>query len=300
MYSLQEVSAACGPNLAKYVQNKARGGAAGQKGTRYEDRFALLKIGEAAQAAFARIGSFSASWNVSFRSQAFCFVDDLVVYRSATRTAHHYQAKNQATVAWGQGAKSLSSDFRNQLKLGRSRMIQTTVTLVVNSRGKAKKLLANIPSGLKKYTFVSFFPPDQSVYKLLEYKPMRDGLNALLGPDPTDDRLVTVGMLLQSAWTEAGKVTTLKKMVEELHKREAPLLRPLNPVRLIDSRLKATLDSIPHFSYSLEKGFMRWRYGTTDRGCFSEHCGTQKFASFAQRVISRRPGTFADLEVELG
>jgi hypothetical protein len=300
MYSPQEVSAACGPNLAQYVQNKARGGAAGQKGTRYEDRFALLKIGEAAQAAFARNGSFSASWNVSFRSQAFCFVDDLVVYRSATRTAHHYQAKNQATVAWGKGAKSLSSDFRNQLKLGKSRKIRTTVTLIVNSKGKAKRLLADIPSGLKRYTFVSFFPPDQSISKLLKYKAMRHGLNALLGPDPTDDRLVTVGMLLQSAWTEAGKVTTLKRMMEELHKREAPLLRPLNPVTVIDSRLRAALDSIPHFHYSLEKGFLRWRYGTTDRGCFSEHCGTPKFASFAQRVISRRPSTFEELEVELG
>jgi len=300
MYSLQEVAAACGPNLARYVQNKARGGAAGQKGTRYEDRFALLKIGEAAQAAFDRNGSFSARWNVSFRSQAFCFVDDLVVYRSATRTAHHYQAKNQATVSWGKGAKSLSSDFRNQLKLGKSRKIQTTVTLVVNSKGKAKKLQADVPSGLEKYTFVSFFPPDQSISKLLKYKPMRDGLNSLLGPDPTDDRLVTVGMLLLSAWTEAGKVTTLKKMIEDLHKREAPLVRPLNPVRVISSRLRAVLNSIPDFHYSLEKGFMRWRYGTTDRGCFSQHCGTKKFAAFAQRVISRRPSTFADLEVELG
>jgi hypothetical protein len=299
MYSLQEVAAVCGPNLAQYVQKKGRGGAAGQKGTRYEDRFALLKIGEAAQAAFAGNGSFSASWNVSFRSQAFCFVDDLVVYRSATRTAHHYQAKNQATVAWGQGAKSLSSDFRNQLKLGKSWKIQTMVTLVVNSRGKAKKLLAAIPSGLGKYAFVSFFPPAQSISKLLEYKPMWDALNALLGPDPTEDHLVAVAWLLQSAWTEAGKVVALKKMIEELHNKEAPLLRPLNPVTTINRRLKAVLNSIPNFHYSLEKGFMRWHYGTTDSGCFSAHCGTQKFVSFTQRVISRRPTTFAELEVEL-
>lgn len=300
MYSPQQVAAACGPRLAQYVQNKARGGSAGQKGTRYEDRFALLKIGEAARAAFTGNDRFSPRWNVSFRSQAFCFVDDFVVYRSATRTAHHYQAKNQSTVTWGRGAKSLSSDFRNQLKLGKIRKIQTTVTLVVNSKSKVRKLQANIPSGLAKYTFVSFFPPDQSIAKLLEYKPMRDGLSALLGPDPTDDRLVTVGMLLQSTWTEAGKVTTLKRMMEELHKREAPLLRPLNPVRAIDPRLEAILDSIPNFQYSLERGFMCWRYGTTDRGCFSEHCGTQKFQSFAQRIISRRPSKFADLEVELG
>jgi hypothetical protein len=300
MYSLKAVEAACGPKLARYVQNKARGGAAGQKGTRYEDLFALLKIGEAAQNAFAKNQAFSASWNVSFRSQAICFVDDLLVYRSATRTANHFQAKNQAKVAWGKGAKSLSSDFRNQLKLGKSRNIQTTVTLVVNSKSKAKKLRADIPKGLGKNAFVSYFPPDQSVPKLIKYKPMRDGLIALLGPDPTDDHLLTVGMLLQSAWTEAGTVTTLKKMIENLHRTKAPLLRPLNPLAAINPRLKAVLNSIPNFHYSIEKGFMRWHYGTTDRGCYSEHCGTQKFASFAQRVISRRPSTFGDLEVELG
>jgi hypothetical protein len=89
MYSLKAVEAACGPKLARYVENKARGGAAGQKGTRYEDLFALLKIGEAAQNAFAKDQAFSVTWNVSFRSQAICFVDDLLVYRSATRTANH-------------------------------------------------------------------------------------------------------------------------------------------------------------------------------------------------------------------
>src|SRR6202034_2357451 len=109
--------------------------------------------------------------------------------------------KNQSAVAWRQGARSLSSDFRNQLKLGKSRKIKTLVTLVVNSKIKARKLEARIPTKLKKYAFVAFFPPDQSIAKLLKYKPMRDGLNALLGPNPTDDRLVTVGMLLQSTWT---------------------------------------------------------------------------------------------------
>ena len=183
---------------------------------------------------------------MSFRSQTFCFVDELVVYRSDHRTANHDQAK----VSWGK-------------------------------------------------CICALFPPDQCVATLLKYKPMREGLNALLGPDPTDERLVAVGMLLQSAWTEAGKVTTLKKMLEAFYKREAPLLRPLNPVTAIESQLKAVLDLIPNFHSSLERGCMRWRYGTTDRGCLSDHCGTQKSASFALRVIRLRPSTFADLEREL-
>ena len=298
MYSPKVVEAACGPKLAQYIKNKAKGGAAGQKGTRYEDRFALLKIGEAAERAFAGTGSFSSSWNISFRAQAPCFVDDLVVYRSAIRTADHYQAKNQAQISWGKGPKSLSSDFQNQLKLGKYQNIQTTVTVVVNSKNNAKNLQSSIPKDIRRGASVCYFPSDERLYKLLQYRPMRRGLTALLGSDPSDDHLVTVGRLLLAAWTETVNTKTLKKMIEELHKSNAPLLRPLKPVTAIHPELKAVLDSIPNFHYSLDKGFMSWRYGTTDRGCFSQHCGTAKFASFTQRVISRRPGSFADLEVE--
>jgi hypothetical protein len=300
MYSLKDVKAACGPKLAQYVKNRATGGASGQKGTRYEDRFALLKIGEAAKDAFAKTGSFSSRRNVSFHAQVFCFVDDLIVYQSATQTANHYQCKNRATITWGKGPKSLSSDFRNQLKLGRSQNIKTTVTLVVNSKTAAKALRAGIPGSLGKAAAVCYFPPEESLYGLLKYTPMRDALNELLGPEPSDDHLVTVGRLLLAAWTEAGNATTLKKMLEQLHKSNAPLLRPLKPITVIHPKLKAVLDSIPDFHYSLEKGFLRWQYGTTDRGCYIEHCGTARFNCFTRRVISQRPSTFQDLEVELG
>lgn len=300
MYSLKTVEAVCGLKLANYVKDKAKGGAAGQKGTRYEDRFALLKMGEAAERAFSPNGSFSPAWNVSFRSQALCFVDDLVVYRGATRTAEHYQAKNQASVFWGTGQKSLSSDFRNQLKLGKSQNIRTSVILVVNSKSKVKALQSSIPRDLRKKTSVFYFPSASSLLALLKYKPMRDGLKALLGPDSSNDHLVTVGRLLLGAWTEAKAKITIKSMIEELHKSGAPLLRPLKPIAAIDPKLKAVLDSIPNFHYSLERGFLRWQYGSTDSGYYGFHCGTSQFAAFTQRVISRRPRTFMDLEVELG
>jgi hypothetical protein len=69
MYKLEHISAACGPKLVAYVRNKTTGGTAGQKGTRYEDRLAVLKIGEAAKSAFSRNGKFSATWNVTFQGE---------------------------------------------------------------------------------------------------------------------------------------------------------------------------------------------------------------------------------------
>jgi hypothetical protein len=104
MYSLNVVAVACGPKLARYVKNKNKGGTAGQKGTRYEDRFALLKICEAAKQAFAAgNGTFSPSWNVSFLSQAFCFVDDLVIIESPLRPQIITKQRTRETPIGGKG-----------------------------------------------------------------------------------------------------------------------------------------------------------------------------------------------------
>lgn len=300
MYKLEYVRAAFGPKLVEYVKHKSMGGVAGQKGSRYEDRFTLLKIGEAAGIAFSRNGVFSDRENVTFQSQAVCFVDDLVIFQSRTKTVSHFQAKNAAAVSWGKGTKSLASDFRNQRKLSKARGLKTNLSLVVSRKKLATKLRNNVPKDLKTWTTVVYFPPDSSLSALLKFSPMRAGLTQLLGPEPTDDRLVTVGRLLLGVWSEAGKATTLKKMIQHLLDSEAPLIRPLKPVAKLELSLSVIFDTIPDFQFAVERGFFIWKYGTTDRGCYREHCGSARFSAFAQRIIIRRPQTFGELEVELG
>lgn len=298
LFNIADVQSAFGPKLVAYVKKKTTGGAAGQKGSRYEDRLAILKIGQAAETAFSRNGAFSESRNVSFQSQAPCFVDDILIFHRHSRTAHHFQAKNAVSVSWSKGPKSLASDFRNQLILGKSRCFTTKLYLVVSGKKLAQNLNAAIPKDLKKYASVEYFPADVRLLTLLNYKPMREALTALLGPQPTDDHLVSMGRLLMGAWSEAGNAITLKKLMEELHRSNAPLVRPLKPVINLDPRLRAVLNCIPHFRYAVEKGYFVWNYGTTDTGCFETHCGTPRFSAFAQRIISRRPRTFWELEEE--
>lgn len=299
IYQLHHVTAACGPRLAKYVKSKTRGGAAGQKGTRYEDKFALLKIGEAANRAFAKYGVFSNRCNVTFQGQAPCFVDDLVVFGHHPKSADHFQTKNAVSVVWGAGAKSVAYDFRQQLKLGKSRNLKTNLALVVSNRSLAKRLQSNIPKDLKKKVAVVYFP-DGTLVSLLKFLPMRNGLSELMGPDPSEDHLLSAGRMLIGIWSDVGKAVTLKKMLSELLKAKAPLIRPLTPVITLDARLTSVLDAIPNFNYAVEKGFFIWRYGSMDRGCFPEHCGADRFSAFTERIISRRPRTFSKLEVELG
>jgi hypothetical protein len=299
IYQLKHVREACGPLLARYVQSKTRGGAAGQKGTRYEDKFALLKIGEAARSAFAEDGFFAEGRNVTFQGQAPCFVDDLVIFERRSKTANHFQLKDVATLTWGKGARSIASDFRQQLKLGKNRKLNTHLFLVVSRKSLAGSLATNIPKDLARKSSVVYFPAG-SLADLLKFPPMRKGLLALLGPNPSEDHLVSVGRMLMGVWADAGKAVTLKKLFEQLHQSKAPLLRPLVPVTKLDPLLISVFNRIQDFEFSVEKGFLVWKYGNTDSGCFPEHCGSDRFRAFAQRMMTQKPRTFRKLEGELG
>lgn len=299
IYQLKHVRKACGPKLVRYVENKTRGGAAGQKGIRYEDKFALLKIGEAARFAFAKDGSFAEERNVTFQGQAPCFVDDLVIFERRPRSANHFQLKDVATLSWGKGANSIASDFRQQLKLGNNRKLNTNLFLVVSRKSLASSLANDMPKDIGKKSSVIYFPAGTLAF-LSKFPPMRNGLAALLGPDASEDHLVSVGRMMMGVWADAGKVVTLKKLIEQLHESKAPLLRPLVPITQLDPRLISVLDRIPNFEYSVEKGFFVWKHGNTDSGCFPEHCGSDRFSAFAQRMMTRMPRTFSKLEGELG
>jgi hypothetical protein len=299
IYQLKHVRDACSPKLTRYVQNKTRGGTAGQKGIRYEDKFALLKIGEAAQSAFAKDGFFAEGRNVTFQGQAPCFVDDLVIFERRSKTANHFQVKDVATLTWGQGAKSIASDFRQQLKLGKNRKLNTNLFLVVSRKSLASSLATKIPKGLGKKSSVVYFPAG-SLAVLSKFPPMRKGLLALLGPNPSEDHLVSVGRMLMGVWADAGKAVTLKKLFQQLHQSKAPLLRPLVPVTKLDPLLISVFNRIRGFEFSVEKGFFVWKYGNADSGCFPEHCGSDRFCAFAQRMMTQKPRTFRKLEGELG
>jgi hypothetical protein len=299
IYQLKHVRQACGPKLVRYVQNKTRGGAAGQKGIRYEDKFALLKIGEAAESAFAKDGFFAEGRNVTFQGQAPCFVDDLVIFERRSKKVNHFQVKDVATLTWGKGAKSIASDFRQQLKLGKYHKLNTNLCLVVSRKSLARTLATNTPQDLSKKSTVIYFPAGTLAH-LSKFPPMRNGLAALLGPNPSQDHLVSIGRMLMGVWADAGKAVTLKRLFEQLHESEAPLLRPLVPVTKLDPLLISVLNRIPDFKYSVENGFFVWKYGDTDSGCFPEHCGSRRFSAFARRMMTQKPRTFRKLEGELG
>lgn len=305
MYSPLAIEKACGKSALTYARNKARGGAAGQKGTRYEDHFAIFKVAEEAARVFNEgNGRFEAGSDISVFSQILCFVDDLVLRQGRKRSVAHYQAKNRLSTTWGKGPKSLRSDFNRQLKLCTSLKVKCSLNLVVSSAAAFQNLSGNITPKLRHCAKVIFFPYENISGLLRTYSPFRDAFVAL-NPrsSPTDSDLLSTATLLLGTWADTGNQVTIRQILKETGSRGArggaPAVRPLNSRKRLAPRLKVVLDAIPGFDYSLEKGFMQWRYGQTDSGCYRYACDSKEFGAFAKRQIQRRPKTYDDIEGEL-
>jgi hypothetical protein len=301
MHSLSEIQRTCGAQLAKYVKNKSTGGESGQKGTRYEDRLAIFIIAEASIRAFEnRTGDFENKWNATVYSQVPCFIDDLIVRQSARKYVAYYQAKNRMSSSWGSGRRSLRSDFRNQLKLCKALKVQCRLVLAVSNRGNSETLSNSIPSEVRRNTSVFYFPGDNKITRLLRTcPPFRDALQDLTPfVSASDDILVSAATVLAGIWSDSGNRISTKSVIARMMAYGAPLVRPLKAAKRLPPSLRAVLDGIAGFNYSLQKGYMHWTYGTADRGCYRYHCGSRKFKKFAKLLVVRRPRpvTFDEIE----
>lgn len=103
MYSSEEIQEHFGNATLRYLQNKNQGGNSGQKGTRYEDYFAVYKLAQLAQ------DIIEAELNVQFSSQLLAFVDDLIIQHNSK--IENYQLKNTPSVSWRQGNHPIQADF---------------------------------------------------------------------------------------------------------------------------------------------------------------------------------------------
>lgn len=62
------------------------------------------------------------------------------------------------------------------------------------------------------------------------------------------------------------------------------------------STCSAILEQIPGFRFTVDRGFLEWNAGPTDRGISHEPCSSERFSRFIRTVITRRPATFEELE----
>jgi|tagenome__1003787_1003787.scaffolds.fasta_scaffold20810566_3 hypothetical protein len=109
MFDDETVQSACGQVALEYLKNKHLGGISGQKGTRYEDYYAVFRLAEYAGAAYSTGGGLDGSETTRFMSQVEkCFVDDLVIEEMGRQQELFHQLRNVRSLSWGDGEKSLA------------------------------------------------------------------------------------------------------------------------------------------------------------------------------------------------
>lgn len=293
MYTPEEIQHRFDAVTLKYLQNKNRGGSSGQKGTRYEDYFAVYKLAQLAR----RIIAFDS--NVQFSSQLLAFVDDLIIEINAAQI-QHYQLKNSANVSWTSGKHPIQKDFANQQKLNHNRYPRSHMFLVVADQACATRLVANIPSDIQSFSRVSYFPyaPDTMalVDQLPGFKHALTYLSAFENPEP--DKLDYVAKALIGAWVTSNFTNVSGKELLLTAQRQTPqYIRSFETTFEIDPQLEKILSSIEDLRYNLAKGFLHWDYADgLQYGVQPYSIETEPFRRLQERIIHHNPRTFEELE----
>ncbi len=143
-----------GAEAVTYLRRKHTGGVSGEKGTRYEDLFAVTLIAEQAY----RLNGLCDGVNLEAQAPMY-FVDDLVVREDGNTIEQCFQLKNSPNIIWGRGKKSITDDFERQLVISKAAGLPPPKIALVTSDAKCSaSLQATIPASLSGAAEVRWFP----------------------------------------------------------------------------------------------------------------------------------------------
>lgn len=289
----KQIIACLGAEVARYAQNKVRGGSNGRKGTRYEDFYGAYKVAEEAVSHL----NGSTEWP-TIEDQVYAFVDDLVL--TWPRLAHYHQLKNVQALSWTAGEHPLVVDFQHQVVFSKERGETAVKTTLVVANEDVFNAMSAVPASIADHSNVVFFPyADGHANRLvIEYKPLRDLLTQLTRlEDASDDELGSVlGMLMLGM--QQATTTTVEAVIEKAQRASPSLIR-LFPWQMEGMELQLefvnVLDKIFELQYGVSRGFFHWNaLGTS--GTLQFNCLSQDFERFQKRVIELAPETFEKFE----
>lgn len=295
------------PAQAQYVANKHQGGNNGQKGTNYEDYFAVFLIADIVGKCLDKNHQISGS----IEGQRYGFVDDL--YLEDETIQSYYQLKDSTRVLWGKtsNSKSIASDFKNQAIIANHISNKSLATVLVCSDEKtAQRRRKTIPRQIVKHTKVEHFPcpanGSASAEKLLMCNPaLRQRLAKLsrTACDTDISELAATLITIKGIWSTQEKGlhdigTIYDKCISQNPKSCRPLTKDADLMGRLQPEFKKILSSIPGLTYSIINGFFNWKCGN-DSGTYPHSCTDRAFAHFQTAIVQRGPTTFDELEEEL-
>jgi hypothetical protein len=293
MYQLEDLECYYDAATLQYLKNKNMGGASGQKGTRYEDYFAVYKLAELTPAILED------GLVVKFSRQVLAFVDDLII-DILSAPLQHYQLKNSRTISWMTGDRSIQDDFTNQHRLNQRLLKRDSqLYLVVSDPAKSVILSGCIPSAIRAFSQVIHFPYGP-IMDLIERIPkFRDALAYLSASgNPEPDKLEFAAKALLGAWidNQASQVSGQELLTRAQH-QTPQYIRSFRSDLALDPEVEKILNNIEYFKYNLAKGFLHWDYADgLEIGTPPYSIETEEFRRLQERIKSHCPTTFEELE----
>lgn len=291
-----DITSCLGSAAAEYAANKLRGGANGNKGTRYEDFFMAAQV---AAAAVKKLQDPTLP-DPHVKGQAPGFVDDLRI--ATDKSTDYFQLKNQAKLSWSAGEHPIADDFVYQVTLSNYRGEPSPITnLVVSSVELASSLASTVPDKIEGHTKVHHFPWTETANRLLlECPELRQQVAELSHCEsPTDDAIYGAFCMLLIACSEHPQGATVSELVAAAGKLLPGQLRLLPTdtdwASLLEPTFRRALAEIQGLVYSVNRGFFHWSaFGTS--GVFSSSVLSEEFKQFQNDIAHRQPKTFEEFE----
>jgi hypothetical protein len=302
VYHESEITSLFGVKEAKRVHQRHTGGTAGQKGTRFEDYFAVYKLAEHLGRSYDPSGKFRDPKKIHVHNQVYAFVDDVAVEFQASRTIEHYQLKNAVSVSWDAGSPSIKDDFNMQRKLCSHRGLTNRLYLVVPTDALRKKLDQKRVSAKVSCDRALHFPYLGFDLLVQSYKPFRNALlqiSPFRSADVQTDKLLTLATYLLGTWISAPHVLAIGRLASQLEKKPFAFARPMGGNLPIPADVKGIFKRIQGFQFRVQKGFLFWSCGSADNGIYPYHTRTSQFRNLMKRIRKSRPRKFEQIEEQL-
>jgi hypothetical protein len=294
MFTAEQIQSLFGQLAIEYLQNKNRGGINGEKGSTYENFYALYQVAVLAQEVI-ELGR-----DATLYGQAFAFVDDLMVDRDRDPVLYNYQLKNSATVAWGKGDKSIQDDFHKQKILNDSISRESQIYLVVSDRDLQNQLSAKCPTAIRDFSRVLYFPYEKGLGRLLDsYPDLKDAIKYLCAfEDPEIDKIECVANVLLGAIVSCARDNlSVREILEKARAYSPSYIRSISGESSLDPQVAEILSNITNFSYNTVRGFLHWDYGDGIlTGTVSYSIDSEQFDKIQRLIKNSNPTTFAEIQ----
>jgi hypothetical protein len=294
MFTAEQIQSLFGQSVIEYLQNKNRGGINGEKGSTYENFYALYQLAILAKEVI------ELDRDATLYGQAFAFVDDLMVDRHDNPVLRNYQLKNSSTVAWGKGDKSIQDDFYKQKILNDSISRESEISLVVSNRDLQDRLSEKCPASIRDFSQVLYFPYEKGLSQLLEkYPDLKESIEYLCAfEDPEIDKIECVAnVLLGAIVSSARENLSVREILEKARSFSPSYIRSLSGASTLDPQVAKILSNIKKFSYNTDRGFLHWDYGDGIlTGTVSHSIDSEQFEKIQRLVKNANPTTFAEIQ----